>query len=99
VANNNPRRHPPKPVQIPVTLGTDKEEANEQSNNKKVDRRRVNPVEVKEKARNLMVKLTPLLLLDAGFAAILAERLRLSVRTAAEPHSINRSCDPKKLHE
>jgi hypothetical protein len=66
VANNNPRRHPPKPVQIPVTLGTDKEEANEQSNNKKVDRRRVNPVGEKEKARNLMVKLTPLLLLDAA---------------------------------
>ena len=52
VKNVNPRRHLPKPVQIPVTPVTDKEEANDQSNNKKVDRLRVNPTEVKEKARS-----------------------------------------------
>ena len=66
VANNvNQRRrlHLRKLVQIPVTPVTDKEEASNQSNSKKVDRRRVNPVEVKEKARNLMVKLTPLFFL------------------------------------
>jgi hypothetical protein len=60
-ANNNvnPRRHLHKHVQIPVTPVTDKEQANDQSNNKRVDRRRVNLAEVKGKARSLMAKLSP----------------------------------------
>ena len=60
VANNvNPRRHPRKHVQIPVTPVTDKVQAAIRNNNKRVDRRRVNLVEVKEKARSLMVSLRP----------------------------------------
>jgi hypothetical protein len=56
VANNvNPRRHPPKPFQIPVTPVTDREEANDQSNNKKPPHRK-DSLEAKEKARSLMVK-------------------------------------------
>ena len=53
MANNvNPRRHPRKHVQIPVTPVTDKVRADVRNNNKRVDRRRVNLVEERESLRN-----------------------------------------------
>ena len=53
MANNvNPRRHPPKQFQIPVTPVTDKVQPGVRNNNKRVDHRRVNLVEERESLRN-----------------------------------------------